>query len=154
MAAYAKKSEDSTGVIQMIDMLIKEMTLENQEMEMNEKDGQAEYEEFIADAAEKRLVDSKSLTEKTSAKAEGALRLQADTKEHQAKTVESMNNGKLIMDLHADCDWNMQNYDVRKQAREGEVDSLKKAKAVLSGADYSFLQVSAETRMLKVKREA
>jgi len=155
MAAYAKKSEESTGVTQMIDMLIKEMTLEIQELEMNEKDGQVEYEEFIKDAAEKRTVDSKSLTEKESAKADGAARLQADKKEHKVKMTESTNNDKLIMDLHQDCDWNMQNYEVRKQAREGEVDSLKKAKAVLSGADYSFLQLSSsETRTLKVKRDA
>merc|ERR1719265_2250174 len=99
---------------------------------MNEKDAQAEYEEFIKDAAEKRTVDSKSLTEKESAKAEGAARLQADKKEHKAKMTESMNNDKLIMDLHQDCDWNMENYDIRKKAREGEAESLKKAKAILS----------------------
>ena len=32
------------------------------------------------------------------------------------------------------------NFDTRKTARAGEVDALTKAKAVLSGADYSLLQ--------------
>ena len=31
--------------------------------------------------------------------------------------------------------------EVRKEARAGEIDAIKKAKAVLSGADYSLLQV-------------
>jgi len=31
---------------------------------------------------------------------------------------------------------------MRKTARTGEIDSLVKAKAVLSGADYSLLQLS------------
>ena len=34
----------------------------------------------------------------------------------------------------------VENYDVRKAARAGEVDALKKAKAVLSGADYALVQ--------------
>ena len=33
--------------------------------------------------------------------------------------------------------------EVRKDARAGEIDAIKKAKAVLSGADYSLLQVKA-----------
>ena len=33
-------------------------------------------------------------------------------------------------------------YEVRKEARAGEIDAIKKAKAVLSGADYSLLQMS------------
>ena len=33
--------------------------------------------------------------------------------------------------------------EVRKEARAGEIDAIKKAKAVLSGADYSLLQVKA-----------
>ena len=38
---------------------------------------------------------------------------------------------------------------VRKEARAGEIDALKKAKAVLSGADYSLLQVKAQELEVK-----
>ena len=34
----------------------------------------------------------------------------------------------------------MKYYDVRKEARAGEVESLTTAKSVLSGADFSLLQ--------------
>jgi len=51
-----------------------------------------------------------------------------------------MNTMKNIASLHAECDWLMQYYDVRKQARAGEVESLQNAKAVLSGASYSLVQ--------------
>jgi len=37
--------------------------------------------------------------------------------------------------LHKDCDWLLQNFDTRKEARADELDALGKAKAVLSGAD-------------------
>merc|ERR1719213_1366812 len=43
--------------------------------------------------------------------------------------------------LHGSCDFLLENFDIRKEARASEIDALKKAKAVLSGADYSFMQV-------------
>ena len=43
----------------------------------------------------------------------------------------------MIKDLHADCDFLLENYDLRKEARANEIDALGKAKAVLNGADYS-----------------
>merc|ERR1712203_504261 len=50
--------------------------------------------------------------------------------------------GKYIAPLHAECDWLLKYFDVRKEARASEMDALGKAKAVLSGADFSFLQTS------------
>ena len=41
----------------------------------------------------------------------------------------------FLKSLHNDCDWLLQNLVVRKEARDGEVESLKKVKTVLSGAD-------------------
>jgi len=140
--AYSKKSEESNGVLAMIDMIIADLEKEIQEMTGEEKNDQEEYEEMVADSAQKRASDSKSLTDKEAAKADGeanALKLKDETK---AKMVENMNTMETLKDLHLDCDWLLQNFDVRKEARAGEVDALKKAKAVLSGADYSLLQTA------------
>ena len=41
---------------------------------------------------------------------------------------------QFISELHADCDWLISNYDSRKESRTNEIEALKKAKAVLSGA--------------------
>ena len=43
------------------------------------------------------------------------------------------------------CDWLNEHYEVRKTARAGEVESLKNAKAVLAGADYSLVQLNDKT---------
>merc|ERR1712194_66474 len=58
--AYAKKSGSSTGVISMIDLLIKDLEKELTEAETQEKDSQADYEQLMKDAADKRTTDSKS----------------------------------------------------------------------------------------------
>merc|ERR1719384_1206439 len=110
------------------------------EAETQEKDSQADYEQLMKDSADKRTVDSKSLTEKGSAKADAEAALQAHTLARADGAKELMATEKYISSLHAECDWLLQYFDARKEARAGEVDSLKKAKAVLSGADYSLLQ--------------
>merc|ERR1719323_38394 len=140
--AYATKSQENTGVIAMIDLLIKDLQKEMTEAETQEKDSQADYEEMMKDSAAKRTADSSSLTEKGSAKADEEAALQAHTLARADAGKDLMATDKYISSLHAECDWLLQYFDARKAARAGEVDSLKKAKAVLSGADFSFVQTS------------
>jgi len=138
--AYSKKSEETNGVMAMMDMLVADLEKEIQEMEFNEKDDQTEYETMVQDSAAKRARDSKSLTDKEAAKADAEASLLKLKDDSKAKMMENMETMETLKDFHLDCDWLLQNFDVRKEARAGEVDSMKKAKAVLSGADYSLLQ--------------
>jgi len=138
--AYASKSGESTGVIAMIDLLISDLEKELTEAEAEEKNSQSDYETMMSDSADKRTTDSKALTEKGSAKAETEAALQAHTQARTDGVKELMAVEKYISSLHAECDWLVQYFDARKEARTGEIDSLKKAKDVLSGADYSLLQ--------------
>merc|ERR1719245_740123 len=137
--AYQTKSGGKNGVVAMINLLIGDLDKEITEAETSEKDAQADYETLMADSADKRTADSASLTEKGSAKAEleGSLEAHKDGRMTAAKQL--MGTVKYIQQLHAECDWLVKYYDVRKEARAGEIDSLSKAKAVLSGADYSLL---------------
>jgi len=141
--AYKKKGEESGGVIAMIDTLIAELDKELTESETEEKLAQEEYEELMTDSAEKRATDSKSLADKESLKADTADELVKQKDEHKATIKELMATEEYISQLHAECDWLIQYFDVRKEARTGEIDALTKAKAVLSGADFSLIQTKA-----------
>merc|ERR1719446_1847945 len=46
--AYTKKSEDNAGVVQMIDLLVKDLDTELQESEVNEQNSQEDYEALMA----------------------------------------------------------------------------------------------------------
>jgi len=137
-AAFSKKSEESNGVIGMIDLLIKDLSKEITEAETTEKDAQADYEQTMRDSAEKRATDTQTLADKQKAKAETEASLEANSEEKGATTKSLMATLEHIQSLHAECDWLMQYFQVRKEARAGEIDSLKSAKAVLSGADFSL----------------
>jgi chromosome segregation ATPase len=149
VGAYSKKSEESTGVIGMIDIMIKDLDKEMTEASTGEKEAQKDYETMLADSADKRTLDSKTLEEKASVKATTEGDLQDHTDASKAAGAEMMATMEYETMLHADCDWLMQNFEVRKEARNGEIDSLKKAKDVLSGADYSLLQTKSSQRTLR-----
>merc|ERR1712222_269480 len=65
--AYKKKSQESNGVIAMIDLLVADLDKEMAESKTAENDAQADYEKDMNDAAEKRRSDAKSLTDKQAA---------------------------------------------------------------------------------------
>jgi len=143
--AYSTKSEGNTGVIAMIDLLIKDLDKEMTEAETDEKNSQSDYETMMQDSAAKRTTDSKALSQKGSAKADTEAALQETSTKLGDENKELMAVDKYIASLHAECDWLLQYFDARKEARAGEVDSLKKAKAVLSGADFSLVQTRRHT---------
>merc|ERR1740133_752915 len=120
----------------MIGDLTKEMT----EAETTERLSQEDYETAMKDAAEKRAADSKSVADKSKAKAQLEVDLEANTEEKGATTATLMATLEHIQSLHAECDWLLQYYQVRKEARTGEIESLTTAKSVLSGADFSLLE--------------
>jgi len=147
--AYKKKGEESNGVIAMIDLLVKDLDKEMTVAKAEEKDAQEDYETFMKDSAEKRAQDSKSLEDKEGALADMKASLEKDT---EAKTSTSAELGatlQYIQSLHNECDWLLQYFDVRKEARTSEIDALGKAKAVLSGADYSLVQTQSHKFLMR-----
>jgi len=137
------KSEESAGVLTMMDNLILDLDKEMTEATAEEKDAQMDYEEMMADAATKRAEDSKAITGKESAKADAETDHGTTTGTRKKTAGELSATKQYLVDLHSECDWLLENFDLRKTARADEVDALKKAKAVLSGADFSLVQVSS-----------
>merc|ERR550532_3802877 len=127
----------------MIDLLVKDLDKEMAIAEAEEKDAQADYEAMLKDSAEKRALDSKSLTEKVGTKAsiEGDLQAHKEAKASAASQLAA--TLEYIHSLHAECDWLLKYFNVRKEARASEIDALGKAKAILSGASFSLLQTQA-----------
>jgi len=136
--AYQTKGEESSGVIQMIDTLVNDVEKENQVMKLEEEDAQDDYEKFMADAKDKRAADSKSMSDAEGSLAENGEQMVTDKGALKNKETELMETDKYLSTLHADCDFLIKYYDMRKEARDGEISAMGKAKDVLNGADYSF----------------
>merc|ERR550537_2188768 len=141
--AFKKKTEESNGVIAMLDALVADLDKEMTTAGAEEKDAQEDYELMMKDSAEKRASDSKSIGEKEGAKADTEAALTTHKGELKAQKKEMMATLEVIQALHGECDWLLQYFDVRKEARTNEIGALTKAKSVLSGASYSLLQATS-----------
>jgi len=135
-----KKSESSSGVINMIDEMIKDMKDEMAEAKRDEEEGQKDYEETMNDAATKRADDSKLMVTKEGEKAEATTKLEElkeskRTKKGQLEVLEDK-----IDNLHKTCDFLIAQYAAIKEARTKEEEGLKTAKSVLAGANFGFMQ--------------
>jgi len=148
-ASAHKKSEASGGVLAMMDLLVADIDKEMTGAELEEKDSQDDYEKLMMDTSDKRATASKSLTDKTAAKADGEENLQSlmDSKSALGEELGAVMD--YLASLHKECDWLLANFDKRKEARASEIDAMGKAKAVLNGADYSLLQTSVKVKSLR-----
>merc|ERR1719375_1904159 len=123
--AYEKKTEKSGGVMALMDMITKELESEMKDAEYDEKTAQTEYAELMTDSQDSRAQDTKSITEKEASKAtlEGKL---VSAKESKTLSVDKLQeNANYIFDLHASCDFIMESFDMRKEARTNEKDTAK-----------------------------
>merc|ERR1719352_838183 len=116
--AYTKKTEENTGVIAMMDLLIKDLDKEMSEAKVEEKDAQADYEATMKASAAKRAADAKLLTEKEATKADLEEDLEAHTEAKASASKELMATEMYIASLHAECDWLLKYFDQRKAARD------------------------------------
>jgi len=143
---YAKNKDGSDSVLEMMRLLIKDVDKDMTETQTTEKDSQSDYERATGNAADKRALDSKTLMDKKMAKAQVETELLDSQGERGNAAQELMTTDKFIHSLHAECDFLVQYFDVRKEARDGEISSMQDAKSVLLGADVSLVQQGRQLR--------
>merc|ERR1719271_1227366 len=134
--AYQKKDGKSNGVIALMDMLMKELQDGITEAENEEKTAQKDYERLMTESQESRATMVQSVTTKEVAKADLDTKIEATKEKKSSEEAQLDSLKQTIAQLHADCDFLVENYDLRKTARENEVEGLKNAKSVLSGANF------------------
>jgi len=131
-----KKSEKSAGVIGLMDMMVKEIETDMKDAAYEEKTSQSDYAKLMSESEESRAANSKGIVTKTASKATLEGKLEAAKESLTAVSTDLDLIAATLGDLHMQCDFLLQNYDLRKEARTNEIESLKNAKAILSGADF------------------
>jgi hypothetical protein len=132
-----RRDKKSGGVMALMDMLTNELSSTLQAAQHDEKSAQSEYVELMTDSQKQRQQDSEAVTDKSAAKASLEANLVA-LKENKATTLKQMEDiNAYNMEVHGSCDFILQNFKLREEARTNEIESLKNAKAVLAGASYS-----------------
>jgi chromosome segregation ATPase len=129
-----KQSSGAGGVMGMIEQIIADTETLEAEAVKAETDAQKAYEEFVKDTNGSIEEKSRQITEKTSEKAEADEDKTATAEGKETAMAEAQQLANENADLHKACDFTLKNFDIRQEARDQEVEALRQAKAILSGA--------------------
>jgi len=132
-----KKNAGAGGVIQLIQQIQGEAKQMEQETIQAEQDSQAAYETFVKDTNADIAAKQRQITDNTEDKAKAESdRTQAE-QDRAAAMTELEELAAYSANLHASCDFIVKNFDIRQTARAQEIEALRQAKAILSGAQFS-----------------
>merc|ERR1712039_627685 len=136
-----KKNAASGGVMGMIQQIINDAKAMEAETIRSEEDAQKAYEDFVKETNASIEAKSKEIVNKSEEKAKAEAELVETKEAKEAVLLELEQLSNYNAQLHASCDFVLKNFDLRQTARDEEVEALKQAKAILSGAKFEeFLQ--------------
>jgi len=132
-----KPAQGAAGVMQMLEKLISEARELMAESKTSENGAQKAYEQTVRDTNGAVAALQKEVVTKSKAKARATKdKLQAES-DLGDTVVELEDLSKMKIDLHAECDYQLKNFDTRQDARSQEIEALQQAKQILSGASMS-----------------
>merc|ERR1719482_2511999 len=141
-SAY-KKNEGAGGVMGMIQQIINDAKAMEAEAIRSEEDAQKAYEDFVKETNASIEAKSKDIVNKSESKAKAESDLVDATEAKEGVMLELEQLSNYNAQLHSSCDFVLKNFEVRQAARDEEVEALRQAKAILSGAKFEeFLQSS------------
>jgi peptidoglycan hydrolase CwlO-like protein len=133
---HKSKGQKSNSVIALLNLMQNDMKKETQAAEHEEKTAQKDYEKLIEDAGKQRAAAESAVAESQGAIAE------AEENKNTASTDKTSQETHLAEltttneNLHSECDFILEHFEERREARTTEIDGLTTAKSVLSGADF------------------
>merc|ERR1719273_2082322 len=128
----------------MIQQIISDAKAMEAEAIRSEEDSQKAYEDFVKDTNNSIEAKSRDIVSKSEQKARAESDLVDAKKAKDAAMLELEQLSNYNAELQQSCNFVLKNFDVRQTARDEEVEALRQAKAILSGAKFEeFLQNSA-----------
>jgi chromosome segregation ATPase len=138
-----KKSAGSSGVMALISQIITDAKAMEDETVRAEEDMQKAYEAFVIETNASIEAKNKEIVNKSQEKAKAEERLVEATADLDSVNTELDELADYNAQLHQSCDFTLKNFDLRQEARMEEMDALRQAKQILSGADFgAFLQMA------------
>merc|ERR1711957_1117244 len=138
-----KKNAASGGVMSMIQQIISDAKAMEAETIRSEEDAQKAYEDFVKETNASIEAKSKEIVNKSELKAKAETDLVETKEAKEAVMLELEQLSNYNAQLHQSCDFVLKNFDLRQTARDEEVEALRQAKAILSGAKFEeFLQMA------------
>jgi len=136
-----EKNKASGGVMGMIEQIIADAKAMEAEAIRGEEDAQKAYEDFVKETNGSIEANSKAIVNKSEEKAKAEADKTEAEQELESTELELEELANYKLQLQESCDFVLKNFEIRQTARDEEIEALKQAKAILSGAKFEeFLQ--------------
>merc|ERR1719162_1742177 len=120
----------------MMQQIIRDANKMEAEAVEAEKAKKSVYEDFVKETNNSIEAKTKDIINKKDAKAKAEDELVEAEKAKKSVLLELEQLSNYNAELHESCDFVMKNFDLRQAARDEEVEALRQAKAILSGANF------------------
>merc|ERR1712113_653697 len=136
-----KKNAANGGVMSMIEQIITDAKAMEAEAIRSEEDAQKAYEDFVKETNNSIEAKSRDIVNKSEEKAKAEVELVETKEAKEGILLELEQLSNYNAELQQSCNFVLKNFDLRQTARDEEVEALRQAKAILSGAKFeAFLQ--------------
>merc|ERR1719473_959332 len=130
------KKSNGGGAITMIQGIIDESKAVEKDALVAESDAQVAYEGYVQDTNKMIETKNKAIVGDKEIIAEDESDEAQDETDKKGTVKDILKLADGAQNLHKSCDFTLDNFDVRQKARDDEVEALKQAKAIFSGAGF------------------
>merc|ERR1719482_1358996 len=139
------RTKQGAGIMAIMQEMKHDIELEVAELKHDEDESQADFDKLSTESGKATKDKKKELTGREQAKAAVDEKIQIQTGVKGGYDDEVAALDEKLKALHEQCDFLLENYEKRKEARAQEMEGLSKSKAVLQGAKLDL----AQTRNLR-----
>merc|ERR1719159_2380448 len=134
------RDKQGAGIMAIMDEMKHDIELEVAELKHDEEESQADFDKLTTESSKATKDKKKEVTGREEAKAAVDEKIQIQTGVKGGYDDEVASLDEKLKALHAQCDFLLENYEKRKEARAQEMEGLSKSKAVLQGAKLELAQ--------------
>lgn len=145
-SAYTGKTDESTSILAVLSMIIEDIAKDAADAQEEENDSKAEYNSFKDESDRQIDLLNQRMSTLDSAKSDKEKSKESAENERKLKKGELDVVMKKMMDAQPGCDFISINYQTRLENRRIEIDGLVKAKAILTGGDFTLLDPNREIK--------
>merc|ERR1719321_1744496 len=128
------KKSNSGGITALMDKIVHELAMDKQEAEFEEKTSQRDYVTLMDESKASRATLAKQIVEKKGSKSHIDKQI-IELRESKKVSYEDLTNAhQYSADIHASCDFVVEHFEARTEARTKELESLHSAKQLLEAA--------------------
>lgn len=131
-SAYQVQSESGKHILSMLDVIVADLDREQKASDAQERDAQAGYEKITKDAQELREEGTLHAAQKSNVKASLQKRYETLDRKNVTTLDEQFGVEMYVAGLKRDCTFLLENFEARKSARAGQLESLGRSQKVLT----------------------